>query len=54
MHILHYILGLYFYTAIGPTATLHLQAGKLVSVLHIGAVCKYTVNPGKGMPGRDN
>lgn len=26
MHVLHYILGIYFYTALGPTALLHLHS----------------------------
>ena len=25
MHMIHYVLGLYFYTAVGPTAMLHLH-----------------------------
>ena len=28
MHIVHYVLGLYFYTAVGLTALLHLQSGR--------------------------
>lgn len=27
MHAIHYVLGLYFYTAIGPTAMLHISGG---------------------------
>lgn len=27
MHVLHYVLGIYFYTALGPTALLHLRHG---------------------------
>ena len=27
MHLVHYVLGLYFYTAVGPTALLHLNSG---------------------------
>ena len=27
MHIIHYVLGLYFYSAVGPTALLHIQSG---------------------------
>ena len=30
MHIVHYVLGLYFYTAIGLTALLHLNSGTMV------------------------
>ena len=30
MHILHYVLGMYFYTALGPTALLHLTTRKPV------------------------
>ncbi len=29
MHVLHYIMGLYFYSALGPTALLHLTSGTL-------------------------
>ena len=29
MHIVHYVLGIYFYTAVGLTALLHQQAGIL-------------------------
>lgn len=28
MHAVHYLLGLYFYTAVGPTALLHLKSGE--------------------------
>ena len=31
MHILPYALGLYYYTALGPTALLHLSSGTAVS-----------------------
>ena len=30
MHIVHYVLGLYFYTAVGPTALLHLNSGVII------------------------
>ena len=30
MHIVHYLLGLYFYTAVGPTALLHLNSGVII------------------------
>lgn len=29
MHVIHYVMGLYFYTAVGPTAMLHMnRSGK--------------------------
>ena len=38
MHAVHYVLGLYFYTAIGPTAMLHLsESGEHGSVCFPGA-----------------
>ena len=32
----HYILGVYFYTALGPTALLHLNSGTVIfSLVHL-------------------
>ena len=37
MHFLHYVLGIYFYTALGPTALLHIapRPGKLCYILPV-------------------
>ena len=43
MHLVHYALGLYFYTAVGPTALLHLKSGEsYIHVADITALCTCT------------
>ena len=45
MHIVHYVLGLYFYAAVGPTALLHLSAGMMVPVPSSGHPTILTMEP---------